>query len=602
VPATTFAARALTWLALAAGAYLAVLLQRYHFTPALPRFRVETIWMWFLALGVLAVMLRRSSEQLQTPDQSPPERPKRPELTSVDVSPVFERWHYIALGASFAVIALALYGSAVRVGLLSDDFVLADWSERREWVHAAETGFVRPLVPMFWSLLSLVPLRFEVSLHTANILLHAANAVLVVIVGVRTGLRRGEAIAAGVLFLTASALTEAIVWVSGMQDVLMSTLALASLVALLEIDCEANVWRARQPNTFWLVVAAVLPSAMALGVKETAVIIPVLGWLLAWASPQGIGRGTRRSTLAAMTAVAAAYVIIRVIIGVPAEYGERVSRYFAKQLLVEPFATLGAPWSTAWLRSHPVWAFARSVVIVGLIAAGVSIWGRGDAAFRRALVFATWVLLAVLPVFSLFYVSPTLEGSRYVYLSSAGFSLLLAVLIGTVSRRTSVRSGTEWGRTGVRVGSDRGQTGVGPGSEWGRTSVRPGSDRGQSGVRPGSESPKTWQFLPGPSLFVVGALVGALAVPSVQALGPELRRWTDAADLRDRIVASYIGIMSSVRCRSVVTEGLADNIDGAYVLRNGFAQAVARRALMASGTEEFQCRVSWTDHIIVRQE
>ena len=582
MPATTFAARALTWLALAAGAYLAVLLQRYHFTPALPRFRVETIWMWFLALGVLAVMLRRSSEQRQKPDQSPPERPKRPELTSVDVSPVFERWHYIALGASFAVIALAMYGSAVRVGLLSDDFVLADWSERREWVHAAETGFVRPLVPMFWSLLSLVPLRFEVSLHTANILLHAANAVLVVMVGVRTGLRRGEAIAAGVLFLTASALTEAIVWVSGMQDVLMTTLALASLVALLEIDREANVWRARQPNRFWLVVAAVLPSAMALGVKETAVIIPVLGWLLVWASPQGIGRGTRRSTLAAMTAVAATYVIIRVIIGVPAEYGERVSRYFAKQLLVEPFATLGAPWSTAWLRSHPVWAFARSVVIVGLIAVGVSTWGRGDAAFRRALVFAAWVLLAVLPVFSLFYVSPTLEGSRYVYLSSAGFSLLLAVLIGTVSHWISVWPGTE--------------------TEWARTGVRVGSDRGQTGVRPGSASPKTWQFLPGPSLFVVGALVGALAVPSVQALGPELRRWTDAADLRDRIVASYIGIMSSVRCRSVVTEGLADNIDGAYVLRNGFAQAVARRALMASGTEEFQCRVSWTDHIIVRQE
>jgi hypothetical protein len=599
VPATTFAARALTWLALAAGAYLAVLLQRYHFTPTSPRFRVETIWMWFLALGVLAVMLRRSSERLQTPDQSPAGRPTRPELTSsgapaprgLDEWAVIERWHYIALGASFAVIGLALYGSAVRVGLLSDDFVLADWSERREWVHAAETGFVRPLVPMFWSLLSLVPLRFEVSLHTANILLHAANAVLVVMVGVRVGLRRGEAIAAGVLFLTASALTEAIVWVSGMQDVLMTTLALASLVALLEIDREAHVWRARQPNRFWVVVAAVLPSAMALGVKETAVIIPVLGWLLAWASPQGIGRGTRRSTLAAMTAVAAAYVISRVIIGVPAEYGERVSRYFAKQLLVEPFATLGAPWSTAWLRSHPASAFTRSVVIVGLIAAGVSVWGRGDAAFRRALVFAAWVLLAVLPVLSLFYVSPTLEGSRYVYLSSAGFSLLLATLIGTVSRRISVRPATELGPSGVGPGSDRGQTGVGPGSEWGRT-----------GVRPGSESPKMWQFLPGPSLFVVGALVGALAVPSVQALGPELRRWTYAADLRDRIVASYIGIMSSVRCRSVVTEGLADNIDGAYVLRNGFAQAVARRALMASGTEEFQCRISWTDHIIVRQE
>jgi hypothetical protein len=558
-----------TWLALAAALYLAVLLQRYVFTPGYPRFRVETIWMWFLALGVLAVTLRRGSERPHT----------SAETTAVPRS--FERWQYLVPGAIFAVVAFALYGSAIRVGLLSDDFVLADWSERREWVHAAETGFVRPLVPMFWALVSFMPLRFEVSLHTANICLHAANALLVVMTGTRMGLQRVEAIAAGVLFLTASGLTEAIVWASGMQDVLMTTLGLVSLVALLEIDRGESPSRRGQANRFWLVVAAVLSGAMALGVKETAVILPVVGWLLAWASPQGIGHSTRRATLAAATAVAALYVSVRVIAGVPAEYGEGVSRYFAKQLIVEPFATLGAPWSAAWLRSHPAWALARSLVIVGLIAAGISVWGRRDAPFRRAVVFAAWVLLAVLPVFSLFYVSPTLEGSRYVYLSSAGFALLLATLIGTASRLLGVRAGSDWGQTGVRLGSERGQSGVRVGSD----SPKP--------------SPRSLTFLPS---IIVAALVGAIALPSVSAVRPELRRWTEAADLRDRILESYIGIMSSARCRSVVTEGLADNIDGAYVLRNGFAQAVTRRALMASGAEEFPCRISWTDHIIVRQE
>jgi hypothetical protein len=558
VSAALLAVRVVTWLALAAAMYLAVLLHRYFLMPGFPRFRVETIWMWFLALGLLAVTLRRGAERRPTSTQAR------------GASPAFERWQLIVLGASFMVIAFALYGSAIRVGLLSDDFVLADWSRRREWVHAAETGFVRPLVPMFWALLSFMPLRFEVSLHTANICLHAANALLVVMTGTRIGLQRVEAIAAGVLFVTASGLTEAIVWASGMQDVLMTTLALVSLVALLDIDREERVSRSGPASRFWLVVAAVLSSAMALGVKETAVIVPVLGWLIAWASPQGIGRATRRSALAAATAVAALYVIVRVVAGVPAEYGEGVSRYFAKQLIVEPFATLGAPSSAAWLARHPASAFARSLVIVGLIAAGISVWGRRDPAFRRAVVFAAWVLLAVLPVFSLFYVSPTLEGSRYVYLSSAGFALLLATLIGTAARLLGVRVGSERGQSGVRVGSDS-------------PKLSPGSLR----------------FLPS---IIVAALVGAIAMPSVSAVGPELRRWTEAASLRDRILESYIGIMSSARCRSVVTEGLADNIDGAYVLRNGFAQAVTRRALMASGAEEFRCRISWTDHIIVRQE
>ena len=77
-------------------------------------------------------------------------------------------------------------------------------------------------------------------------------------------------------------------------------------------------------------------------------MIPALGWLLAWASPRGIQPGIQRWTLVAMTGVSGVYVLVRILSGVPSGYGERAGRYFLKQLMVEPFATLGAPWSAAW--------------------------------------------------------------------------------------------------------------------------------------------------------------------------------------------------------------------------------------------------------------
>src|SRR6202040_2871231 len=150
-----------------------------------------------------------------------------------------------------------------------------------------------------------------------------------------------------------------------------------------------------------------------------------------------------------------------------------VSRYLAKQLIVEPFATLAEPWSAVWIQAHPFAALIRALVIVGLLIAG----------FRRASALAAWVVLAVLPVLSLFHVSPTLEGSRYVYLPAVGFAMLLASLMGALARTT-----------------------------------------------PGRSAPA-----------LIGVLFLVFAVPSVGALGAEIGRWNDAARLRDAILAQVAG-------------------------------------------------------------
>jgi hypothetical protein len=294
-----------------------------------------------------------------------------------------------------------------------------------------------------------------------------------------------------------------------------------------------------------LVTIAVMSTVVALGVKETAVVIPALAFGVVWASPQGITR-VQRLTLVAMSSAAAVYAVYRLSSGILSDYARGVSQYFLKQLVVEPFATLAEPWSAAWMRLHPGLAFTRGAAIITLIAAASWSWRRGDAVFRRALVLGGWVLISVLPVFSFFHVSATLEGSRYVYLPAAGFSMLLATLMAELARRAT---------------------------------------RGFASL-------------------VVGALVVVLAGPAALAIRPEVARWLEAGRTRDAILESYVDLMSSARCRSVVTEGRADNVDGAYVLRNGFSQAIARRASLAydGGQPAYNCRISWTDHLIVRQE
>lgn len=509
--------RALGVLSAALAVYVAFLLTQYFLPPHIPRFRIETFFMWFAAIGLLAVLLR-----------APAREPSRAEET-------FETWEFFVLTVVLVAIVFVEYRAAVGVGFLSDDFVIADWASRREWIHAVETGFVRPIVPMTWGLLSFLPFTWASTLHVVNLLLHALNAALLTAIGLKLGLDRASAAAAGFLFVTMSSLTEAVVWISGMQDVLMTTLALAAVLAVLGL-------RAQPDETPLRAGAAVVLTAIALGVKETAVAIPVLAWLAAWATPYGIGRGTRRRTLFTMTTVAILYVAIRIAAGIPSEYAQGIGRYFFKQLTVEPFAGLGAPWSSAWSQAHP-WAGLSRIVIVALIAGGFLAFRRRDGRFAAAAISTAWVLVAVLPVFSLFHVSATLEGSRYLYLPAAGFAWLVALLLSTGARHVS-------------------------------SSIAP-------------------------ILMALGVVV--LAVPSLAATRAELARWNEAARLRDQILTGYVKVVPPDFCATFVAEGLVDNIDGAYVLRNGFAQALKEMGAPTEPGAGSPCRISWTDHLVVKQ-
>ena len=504
------AARASSIVAMAAAAYAAVLLARYVYPPYVPRYRIESVLMIFVAAGAAAALARAPA--------------RREEGTPIAH---FTAAHVALIAGLFAAATFVLYRSALDVGLLSDDFVLADWARRRQWVHLAETGFVRPMAPLFWAALAYLPADFDRTVHAANLGLHALNAALVVALGGRLRLRREQALAAGALFLTFPALTEAVVWASGVQDVLMTTLALVAVLAALRAG-DSVAWAG----------AAVGATALALAVKETSVVVPALAGIVCWASGPHPGRRRHHKTLAVMAAIVVAYAAYRVSAGVPAAYGQGVSRYFLKQLIVEPFAALGAPWSAVWMRTHPLQSVGRAYLILGPLAVGFMAWRRDALGLKGAATAAAWVLLAVLPVFSLFHVTPDLQGSRYLYLPAVGFSVLLAVLVGDVAARFPRRAAAP----------------------------------------------------------VFAAALLALVLPSIVAVRIEAIRWNDAARVRDRMLATLDGQALS-RCGVLTAEGLADNVAGAYVFRNGLSEAVAARGGEAADRSPGQepCRVIWLE-------
>ena len=489
------AVRALGWIPLAAAAYTAATLIRYYLATPSPRFPVESAFFIFVGVGVISVLLKRGG---------------------VEDAAAAEAAHLALLAAAFVAAAFMVYAPALRIGLLSDDFVIARWAERFDLVHLEATGFVRPGAPAFWWMLRLLPGDFAVAAHVANIVLHGVNGALVSLIAMRLGFRRAEAVAAGVMFVLFPGLSEAVVWLSGVQDVLMATLTLTA-VALATAD---------DPR----IVAAIGVSAGALLVKETAVVTPVLAGLVI-VGRNGLHVSRRqRIVLGALAAVAVVYVVARAAAGVPSSFLAVADwRYFAKQLIAGSFATLGAPWTDDWGRTHALLALVRAIAIVALVAAAFFRWRRDDATFRAAAACAGWVLAAVLPVFSLFYIGPQLEGARYLYLPAAGFTMLLALVMGKILDRIAPRS----------------------------------------------------------RAVTLSLATAALVVPVVPAIRSDIGRWQAAAAIRQQVLERVNDQAVRWGCTAFTVEGDADSVSGAYVFRQGLAEALARERT----DSEVRCRV-----------
>jgi len=300
----------------------------------------------------------------------------------------------------------------------------------------------------------------------------------------------------------------------------MTTASLAFVLATLD---------ARHP-------AVLLGCALAgLLSKETAVVMPLLAAAALWA------RGSRPApvvlrTLVVCAVATTAFGVWRGQAGVGA-FAVAPTRYLVKEIVATAFGTLAVPWTADELRALPYIGIVLAMVVA--VGAWTILVRTATTRGARVAIFGlAWVILGVAPVYSLFFVSDTLEGSRYLYLPSAGWSVLLASAMPPFA-----------------------------------------STRGR---------------------LVGWALCGLAALCAVGAYG-HVAPWRRAAWERERILTAAMETPVS-GCTPAAFVGATDNVSGAYVFRNGLAPALRRAGLesIVDQAETAACVFTWTGESFVR--
>jgi len=180
-----------------------------------------------------------------------------------------------------ALLALFLYWPSLTGGPVFDDHNLLEYHPRLMTVTVREafsTDFWG-MNPPVWKSMHYRPLALlayagiyrlfgmdTVALHAVNLALHAAAVFALFLLLEGIGLPRRVSLPASCLFAVDPLHVEAVAWITGMMETLMVALTLASLACFV---------RRRR------VVSVVLAGAAML-VKETALILPVMVFLVEW--------------------------------------------------------------------------------------------------------------------------------------------------------------------------------------------------------------------------------------------------------------------------------------------------------------------------------
>jgi protein O-mannosyl-transferase len=277
--------------------------------------------------------------------------------------------------------------------------------------------------------------------HLTTILAHVLTTLLLYLLAWRLGIGRDVALLAALIFGLHPAHIEAVAWISGVTEPLLGILLIASFLAYL---------RSRREEAHalkWKLFSLVL-FALAMLEKETALILPGLLFVYEWIfgreqeplSPRALLAWFREASVRIWP-----YILL-IVLYVPA----RIHALKGFSHAVTPLSTeqLVFTWPSLiafWIR-HMIWPAGLSTfydfpavvhptltnfilpaifdVVVGI---ALIICARGS---RTVAFFAMWMALPLLPLLNLrVFVANDFAHDRYLYLPSAGFAVLVAILL-----------------------------------------------------------------------------------------------------------------------------------------------------------------------------
>ncbi len=132
-------------------------------------------------------------------------------------------------------VTLVAYSRSLTVGFLSDDFVLLELRDFSAGWRQGTYQLLRVLPVLLLQALDGVGPSWSPGIaHLVSLTLHVANGALLYAIALRLRLEPVAAVLAAALFLLFPASPEAVVWASGLQDVLMTTASLGFVLATLD--------------------------------------------------------------------------------------------------------------------------------------------------------------------------------------------------------------------------------------------------------------------------------------------------------------------------------------------------------------------------------
>jgi hypothetical protein len=393
------------------------------------------------------------------------------------------------IGAAGLIVAvtLAVYWPALNTGFVGDDFMilhrlrsLAGAADVLRFFRGEFFEYYRPLGFVSHAVDWAVAGQNSREFHLTNLLIHAANAVLVLLIGRALAPRSLVGPLAASLFALHASNSEAVIWISARFDLLATCFALAAVCWMV------SEWTGRT----WMPALLFFPALLS---KEAAVALPIAA--AGWSSFR-----LRASTLATIGRVApwlvalVAYSALRHLAGGVSAVGgaSRIPKLAAFGLcLAVTVALSDGRWEKVrgWLqpRRAQFAAVFAALLAITIIAAAVStgrpgtlareklsvagfaifylaspVLGPGEAVFADPTTSLSWMIggaallvagavvlciwhtvlgddrlwfLAALLAATLLPVSALTEGKRYLYLPSAAMSLIVAVVVVDLERR-----------------------------------------------------------------------------------------------------------------------------------------------------------------------
>ncbi len=349
------------------------------------------------------------------------------------------------LVAAVLAAALVLYGPSLNGGFVYDDFgyiyafgwYFRDVSnfEMLQWFWVPRVGFAmgtyRPVLELSyvfeWDLWGANPFGYRLT----NLLLHVGNALLIARIALRLGMMPLAAGCAALLFAISPAHPETCTWLSARVNVL--ALFFMLLATLMFLRC--NLW------------LSLIPTALALGSKETALALPPI--LSAWALVATEG-SVRERVVATIKATvphwllvvgffALRYHTLGVIGGSYPDAPDVGSLEFVTSRLWLQYATL-APVNE--LRNPEFWRWVLMVLngsaFTVLLFAVVRTRTGASISRASALFLFAWILCANVPLYAAPFSTETvvnMMSSRLLYEPTVAVVLAVGFLVGCAPRR-----------------------------------------------------------------------------------------------------------------------------------------------------------------------